>query len=323
MAGGDLVDIVVDAAHQDAGEQEIREHHDAREAEPDGMLQRRLDERKGDAGIRGFAPAEAHPLPQHAHDLDDIGVGVGIGRSAADDDQQRIVTADPIAGRRQRLAHPVAGRVQHLQVDAEFPAVVDRQAMARLIGVQNGRDVVLGMAGGEQYPRHRQHLPDTGCAKPLEAVGDDRPGELQIAVLDFVIGQPLPHRRGDGGEFGDGSGIAATMATHHHARFFRHSCGPCAAARRRRRTGRRTAGRRPTWAPRTSPWDLSGSSSNPRHDTRVPGRMCSPTGWARRSVPARPNAAPPTIPVRRLRAAIGPGRWPCTASGRACRHPTS
>jgi hypothetical protein len=97
QARGDPVRRVVDALDQDAGEEEIGEHDDAAETEPGGVFQRRLDQRKGDAGIGGLGPAEAEALPQHAGDLGDVGVGVGVGRAAADDDEQGLVHGD-VAG---------------------------------------------------------------------------------------------------------------------------------------------------------------------------------------------------------------------------------
>src|SRR3546814_8972112 len=64
VAGGDDIGVVVDALHQDAGEEEIGEHDEALVAEPRRMLEPGLDQRKGDAGVAGLAPAEAEALPQ-------------------------------------------------------------------------------------------------------------------------------------------------------------------------------------------------------------------------------------------------------------------
>ena len=91
MARRHRVGRIIDALHQNAGEQEIREDDDAPIAEPRRMFERRLDQRKGDAGIGRLGPAEAKAFPQQARDLGDIGIGVGIGGAAADDDQQRLV----------------------------------------------------------------------------------------------------------------------------------------------------------------------------------------------------------------------------------------
>src|SRR3546814_5409101 len=69
VCSSDLIGVVVDALHQDAGEEEIGEHDEALVAEPRRMLEPGLDQRKGDAGVAGLAPAEAEALPQQAHDL--------------------------------------------------------------------------------------------------------------------------------------------------------------------------------------------------------------------------------------------------------------
>src|SRR3546814_8215731 len=78
VCSSDLIGVVVDALHQDAGEEEIGEHDEALVAEPRRMLEPGLDQRKGDAGVAGLAPAEAEALPQQAHDLGDVGIGVGV-----------------------------------------------------------------------------------------------------------------------------------------------------------------------------------------------------------------------------------------------------
>jgi len=82
-----LVGGVVDAFDQDAGEEEIGEDDDAAIAEPRGMIERRGDEREGDAGKGDLGPAEAHTLPEEAHDLGDVGIGIGVGGAAANDEQ--------------------------------------------------------------------------------------------------------------------------------------------------------------------------------------------------------------------------------------------
>ena len=50
------------------------------------------------------------------------------------------------------LGDTVAGGAQHLEIDAEFAAVGDLELrMFRRVGVEHRRDVVLGVAGGEQH----------------------------------------------------------------------------------------------------------------------------------------------------------------------------
>src|SRR3546814_5838608 len=88
VCSSDLIGVVVDALHQDAGEEEIGEHDEALVAEPRRMLEPGLDQRKGDAGVAGLAPAEAEALPQQAHDLGDVGIGVGVRGAATNHHQQ-------------------------------------------------------------------------------------------------------------------------------------------------------------------------------------------------------------------------------------------
>src|SRR3546814_20056952 len=71
------VGVLVDALDQDPGEQEVGKHDDPPVAQLRRVLQPRLDEREGDAGIGRLGPAEAHPFPQHAGDLGDVGVEIG------------------------------------------------------------------------------------------------------------------------------------------------------------------------------------------------------------------------------------------------------
>src|SRR5688572_5791191 len=61
----------VDPFHEHPCEEEVGEHDDAAEPEPDRLFERRLDEREGHAGIGRLRPAEAKTLPQHARDLRD------------------------------------------------------------------------------------------------------------------------------------------------------------------------------------------------------------------------------------------------------------
>ena len=67
-----LVGVAVDALHQHAGEQEIRENDDPLVAELRRMFEAGLDQRKGDAGITRLRPAETHAFPQHAHHLGNV-----------------------------------------------------------------------------------------------------------------------------------------------------------------------------------------------------------------------------------------------------------
>jgi len=105
----DPVGVFVDALHQDAGEKEIREDDDAPITQARRMLQPRLDQRKGHAGIAGFAPAEAETFPEHAHDLGHVGIGIRVGGAAADHHQQGLVPGNRIARLYQRLLDARSG----------------------------------------------------------------------------------------------------------------------------------------------------------------------------------------------------------------------
>ena len=65
--------------------------------------------------------------------------------------------------------------LHHLGVDTEFLAVVDGKAVILCgIGVQHRRDVVLGVASGEQHAGDGQDAGNTLFAQLVEADMDDR-----------------------------------------------------------------------------------------------------------------------------------------------------
>ena len=57
------------------------------------------------------------------------------------------------------------------------------------IGVQNGRDVVLGVHRRKQHPRHRQDPLAARLAQLVQPVADHRVGKFQIAVFHRPVGQ--------------------------------------------------------------------------------------------------------------------------------------
>jgi len=159
MAGCDLIGVVIDALDQDAREQEIREDDDPLVAHPRAVLQRRFDQREGNAGIAHFAPAKAHAFPKHAHHFSDVGIGIRVRRAAPDDTQQRVMPGDLII---QGFFDPGACGSQHLQINGKFPTILDRHTgVLRLIRVQDGRNIILRVAGGEQHARNRQNAGHT------------------------------------------------------------------------------------------------------------------------------------------------------------------
>ena len=115
------------------------------------------------------------------------------------------------------LAHPRASGLDHLEIDAQFTAVIDAQAALGGKGVEHRGDVVFGVARGKQHRRYRQHVPHALGLQALEPVAQDRPGKFEVAVLDRHRGQPRPHLLGQLGKFGDRQPVAAAVAADHHA----------------------------------------------------------------------------------------------------------
>ena len=166
MTRGNQIGVVVNSLHQDAGKEKVGKDDDAAIAKLYGMLQPRLDQRKGDAGIAGLAPTEAKAFPEQAHDLGDIGIGVGVRCAPAHHHEQGLGHGDVIAGRGQGLLDAVAGGLQHLGIDGELAAVVNLHGrVLGLVGGQDGGDVVFCVAGGKQHARHGEHLVVARVAK--------------------------------------------------------------------------------------------------------------------------------------------------------------
>ena len=230
-----LVGLRIDPLDQHAGEQEVREDDDALVAELGGMLETGTDKRERDTRVAGLAPAETKTLPEHPHDLGDVGVGVRIGCTATDDHQHRVMDchlAMLTIGHIKRFLDALTGCPDHLQVDPEFAAIIDdHTGILRLIGVEHARDVVLGVAGGKQHAGNRKHPLDAHRAQLVETVGDNRVAEFEIAVFDRHVGiagaQAFCHRC----EFAGCVLVAAAMATNHDSRLCHlmlPSCAVCA-----------------------------------------------------------------------------------------------
>ncbi len=218
------VGVLADAAHQDAGKQEIWKDDDAAIAEPYHLAQAWFHQRERDPGIERLPPAEAEALHQHPRHLGHIGVGIRIRRSATDHHQQGVVQgyrllaslAESGIGSFQRGADAGASRLNHLEVHPQLPAVIDAQACLGRIGVEHRGNVVLGMAGSEQHRRHRQHLAHPLSPQGLQPIAQDRSGEFEIAVFNGHRRQMLPQLLGQGSEFSDRQAIAAAVAADQH-----------------------------------------------------------------------------------------------------------
>ena len=194
------------------------------------MAQARLHQGEGDPGIDGFAPAKPQALHQHPGHLGHIGIGIGIGGAPAHNHQQGFVErhGDPKArvgpgppwagaiGGGEGLANPGRRRLDHLEVDPQLPAVIDAQAGFGRIGIENGGDVVFGVAGGEQHGGHGQHPLHPLGAQVLKPLAQDRPGKFQVAVGHRHLGHQLAQGFSQLGKFGHGQAIAAAMAANQH-----------------------------------------------------------------------------------------------------------
>lgn len=82
-----LIGETIDPVDQDAGKQEVREHNDALVRQACYVLQARLNQREGHAGIANFAPAKAHPLLKHPCNFRDVAVRVRVRGPAPDHDK--------------------------------------------------------------------------------------------------------------------------------------------------------------------------------------------------------------------------------------------
>ena len=216
VVGRHAVGVVVDALDEHAGEQEVRKDDEAAVTESGRVTQSGLDQREGHPGVADLAPPEPEALPQHAHDLVDVGVGVGVGGAAPDHHQHGVVPRHIVPRPIQRLLDAIPRRFQHLRIDAELACVADLHAgMRNLVSAQYRRDVVLGVAGREQHAGHRQHQVVPRRVQLVQTVADDGRGELQEPALDLVLWQPLSQASGDSVELRDCVLVTAAVTADH------------------------------------------------------------------------------------------------------------
>ena len=224
MVGRNQTAVLHDPADQNPGEQEVGKHHNTAITQPHHLPEARLHQGKRDPGVQGFAPAEAEALHQHAGDLRHIGVGVGIRRPPPHHHQQRVVGGHRRpAGRhssgiggRQRIADTAAGRLDHFSIHPQLAPVIHPQTALGGPGVEHRGDVILGMAGGEEHGRHRQHMTDPPGPQFLQAIAQDRPRELQIAIGHRHRRQGAAQLLRQGGELLHRQPVAAAMAANKH-----------------------------------------------------------------------------------------------------------
>ena len=271
----------VDPVDQHAREQEIGEHHDAAVAELRRMLQRRLHQREGHAGVADLAPAEAHPLPQEPRHLRDVAVRVRVRGAPPDHHQQRLVPrhravlgVGPGAG----LLDPLGGGADHLRVHPQLAPVIHPDPVGPGIGVQHRGNVVLRVHRREQHPWHRENARAPRLAQLVEPVAQHRVGELQVPVLD------RPLRRQEGGQLlGQHRELvhrglrARAMPADHHADLL----------------GDRPGGSRPSALPQRG--SVLGRGLGHRASSRLPGPDARKTGGGGRP---RRLPVPTTVPPR-------------------------
>jgi len=155
VARCNLIGLVIDTANQDAGEQKVRKHDDALEAEARRAFQHRIDPRVSNAAIADFHPTDAGPLPEHARQLADIAVGIRVRGAPADHRKERVLRKDILFSSGQRFIDTNLGGLQQLRIDAEIAAELDLDAVFVGILVEHRGHVVLDVAGGKQHARDR------------------------------------------------------------------------------------------------------------------------------------------------------------------------
>ena len=205
MAFANGIRCHVNPLDENAGEKEIGKDDDPAVSEFCRMLQGRFNQRERHARIGRFGPAETESFPQHAGDLCDIRVCIRIRCPTSDDNKKCLVQRHIVACGIERCLNPVASCADHFRVNTEFPSIFDRQSiMGRLIGVEDGGYVVLGMSGGKQHAGNRQDPVAPGFAQTIQAGMDHRVCEFQIAVVDWPVRKPAAQLVGDDCKFVDG-----------------------------------------------------------------------------------------------------------------------
>jgi len=224
MAGRHRVGDTVDSFDQDAGEKKIRKNDDTLITKAHGMFETGAHQRKRDAAITDFHPAKAHAFPQHPRNLGDIAVGVGIGGAAPDDDKQRIRTRDPAGGGLLRRLDPFSRDFQKFWINGKIAPVLDGAIpMLRLIGIENRRDVVLGVTGGKKHPGDGEDAIDALRAQLVEAFADHRPREFEKAESGRIVGKPSGYPLRQRLELADRCIVAAAVAANHNPNLIRHN----------------------------------------------------------------------------------------------------
>ena len=118
-----------------------------------------------------------------------------------------------------RFGHTIPRRRQHLKIDGKLTAILDGDVMLGSIGVQHRRNIILGMAGGKQHPRHSQYMIDPLFAQLIEAGLDHWCGKFQIAIFNRPFGKQRCQFFSQDGKFSDRRFRPAAVTANHYAVF--------------------------------------------------------------------------------------------------------
>ncbi len=227
---GHTIHVVVDAADQFSGEQEIGRDDDFLVAQLQRHFEAAAHRWVGHAGIDGFGPAKAHVLGHDAREACGLGVGERIRCAAPHDDQHGVIEI-AVMNMIHAQCFEDAGlkRGDHLRVQAKFTTVADSEAgIFFTIGGEHRGDIVLGVGRGEKHPRHGHNLIHARIAQAVEAHMDVGRGIFEKSVFHRDIGVPGAHAFCEKREFFFSGFCAAAMAADHDAGFCRctHPGGP-------------------------------------------------------------------------------------------------
>ena len=187
------------------------------------MLQTGLDQREGHAGIPDLAPAKAHALLQHPRNLGHVAIGIRVRCTTTDHNKAGVGQGQRTMGSIgliDRLLNTARGGGDHFGINAQFAAILHGNAMFGTIGVQDGRNIVLGMHRRKEHAGHSQYPLAARCAQSVQTIADDGICKLQIAIVGYPVvwqigGQLVSQRR----KFINGGLAARSVTTYHDTGF--------------------------------------------------------------------------------------------------------
>ena len=193
-----LIGETVNSVDQYTRKKEIREHNNPLITKPACVLQAGFNQGKRHTRIANFTPAKAKPFVQHTRNFCHIAIGIRVRCTAPNHHKASLMHRDlPMGriGRRDRLLHPAAGRGDHLRIHAQFSAIADLDPMLGRIGIQHGRNIILGVHRGKEHTGNGQNFITSLGAEPIQPIPNYRIGKFQIAVFN------CPFRRQIGRQF--------------------------------------------------------------------------------------------------------------------------